>query len=264
MLSTKQNLIQKEDMQDHRVEKYEFKSISPMTPSSPNETVTLDEAQTPEVITTTDSKQEKPAFASSLEKELIDRLLQKSDELSTRLASMEIQAQKAEENYEKASQESYKRGIEEGKNIAKVELEHTINMEKEKIVNSIVALEDTLKASQTHIVELEKELSSIAIDMAKEVIIKEIDESSQKVALELAKYLLGSIMDATHVVIKVNPTDYVYLKEHLKNLEKVQLEADNAISRGGVVISSNLGSLDGNIMSRYKVLKQSVLDNLKA
>ena len=54
----------------------------------------------------------------------------------------------------------------------------------------------------------------------------------------------------------------MYLKENLKDKEKIQIEADNAISRGGVVISSNLGNLDGNVMSRYKMLKQSVLDNL--
>ncbi len=262
MSSRNYNLIQEEEMDSHTVNKYEFKTIQPMDISRSVEPthVTQESADTSSVIPSMPSQ-------NSLEKELIEKLLQKSDELSGNLAKLEMQFEKSQQemqdNLQQARDESYKRGLEEGKSEAKKEMEAEISSEREKIVQSLITLENTLKNSQTHIEALEKELSSIAVDMAREVIVKEIGDNSQKVALELTRSLLANIMEATQIGIKVNPIDYVYIKENLKDMDKVQIEADNAISRGGVVISSNLGNLDGNIMSRYKMLKQSVLDNLR-
>lgn len=264
MLSRNHNLIQDERKGEHSINKYEFKSIVPLEsygdPKVDSMENKIDEQTQEQVGTYRTTTQ-------SLEKELIEKLLHKSDELSGNLAKLEMQFEKnqvsMQETIEKTSDESYKRGFEEGKNEAKQAMEAEISKEREKIVQSLITLENTLKQSQIHLEALEKELSSIAIDMAKEVIVKEIEENSQRVALELTRSLLSSIMEATQIGIKVNPIDYVFLKENLKDREKIQIEADNAISRGGVVISSNLGNLDGNVMSRYKMLKQSVLDNLK-
>lgn len=261
MLSRNHNLIQEEQINKHSVNKYEFKAIEHSIAPAPIKSadVSDDGEADSNLITQVPS-------SASLEKELIEKLLHKSDELSGNLAKLEMQFEKSQssmqEEIEKAREESYKRGVEEGKNELRDTLESEINAEREKIVQSLITLENTQKQAQTHLEALEKELSSIAIDMAKEVIVKEIDENSQKVALELTRSLLSSIMDATQICVKVNPIDYVYLKENLKDREKVQIEADNAVSRGGVVITSNLGNLDGNIMSRYKMLKQSVLDSL--
>ncbi len=94
-------------------------------------------------------------------------------------------------------------------------------------------------------------------------LINEVSENSQKIALNLTKELLNSIMDATNIKIKVNPSDYLFLKEQLKDNAKVELISDSAVSLGGVVIVSDNGNIDGTIMSRYKNLKQSVLENMR-
>lgn len=265
MLSRNHNLIQDEQKGDHSINKYEFKAIVPLESYNTSNSDSVENVGDEQAQEQTNTY--RATAMQSLEKELIEKLLHKSDELSGNLAKLEMQFEKnqasMQETLEKTSDESYKRGFEEGKNEAKQAMEADINQEREKIVQSIITLENTLKQSQIHLEALEKELSSIAIDMAKEVIVKEIEENSQRVALELTRSLLSSIMEATHIGIKVNPIDYVFLKENLKDREKIQIEADNAISRGGVIISSNLGNLDGNVMSRYKMLKQSVLDNLK-
>lgn len=256
MLSSKRNLIHGENVNKHAIKRYEFKSINQ-----------VENTNSKEKIESSTTNENVSIPSPSLEKELIEKLLKKSDELSGNLAKLEIQFEKTQtsmqDSIEKTSEESYKRGLEEGKNKARAELEDEISKEREKIIQSLISLENALKNNQNHLETLEKELSGIAIDMAREVIVKEIDDNSQKVALELTKSLLSNIMDATQIYIRVNPTDYVYIKENLKNIEKIQLEADNAISRGGIVIASNLGNLDGNIMSRYKMLKQSVLENLR-
>lgn len=85
----------------------------------------------------------------------------------------------------------------------------------------------------------------------------------KKIALNLTRELLNSIMDATNIKVKVNPNDYLYLKEHLEDNTKVEVISDGAVSLGGVVIVSDTGNIDGTIMSRYKNLKQSVLENMR-
>ncbi|EQD89197.1 flagellar assembly FliH family protein [Helicobacter pylori SouthAfrica50] len=130
-------------------------------------------------------------------------------------------------------------------------------------MHAITALDEKMKSSQNHLMALEKELSAIAIDMAKEVILKEVEDNSQKVALALAEELLKNVLDATDIHLKVNPLDYPYLNEHLQNASKIKLESNEAISKGGVMITSSNGSLDGNLMERFRTLKESVLDNFK-
>lgn len=257
------NLIHKDDMKHHIVQPYQFQTIA----DNPNLNISEDinEQNETEHLERVDEKVEIPI--KSFEKELIEKLLKKCDELSTNLAGLQIQFEKTQvemkENINRTAEEAFKRGLEQGKNEASAQLKDEVEREKEKITQSLITLENTLKDNKEHLEALEKELSTIAIDMAKEVIIKEIDENSQKVAFELTKELLANVSNATQIKLKVNPVDYVYLKENLKDIDRIEISSDNAISRGGVIVSSNLGNLDGNIMSRYRMLKQSVLENLE-
>ena len=204
---------------------------------------------------------------ATLEQELVERLLQKTDELSGSLAKLQIQFEKlqveSEQRVVSAREDGYKDGFREAEEKAKEDLFAEVSAQKKALVDSIITLENALKTSQKHLEDLEKELSAISVDIAKEVIINEVSENSQKIALNLTKELLNSIMDATNIKIKVNPSDYLFLKEQLKDNAKVELISDSAVSLGGVVIVSDNGNIDGTIMSRYKNLKQSVLENMR-
>lgn len=264
-LFNQENIIGTQSAHNHNISKYEFKSItqasdtsSPQEESPPPAQESIAHTQEPKI--------------PSLEKELVDRLLQKSDELSDSLAKLQLQFEKAQsqidEQLNTAKDEAYKEGYNQAKEEIKSEIQEEFNAQKKILVDSIITLENALKDSQTHLQNLEKELSAIAVDIAKEVIVKEIEENSQKVALALAKELLHSIMDATDITLKVNPQDYLYLKEQLENaqqdsMHKITILADDALKPGGVVIISNQGNIDGSIMTRYKNMKQSILDNMR-
>ena len=101
------------------------------------------------------------------------------------------------------------------------------------------------------------------LDIAKEVITKEVSEESAKVAASIAKELLKSMSGNLDVIIKVNPADFEFLNNLAKGKENIKIKSDDAIAKGGVVIISENGNIDGSIMSRYKLLKQSVIENLK-
>ena len=260
---------------NHNNKKYEFKSITNEMIESSKEIASASahiETLAPkipqdEANELSQNIQSNAQKIATLEQELVERLLQKTDELSGSLAKLQIQFEKlqveSEQRVVSAREDGYKDGFREAEEKAKEDLFAEVSAQKKALVDSIITLENALKTSQKHLEDLEKELSAISVDIAKEVIINEVSENSQKIALNLTKELLNSIMDATNIKIKVNPSDYLFLKEQLKDNAKVELISDSAVSLGGVVIVSDNGNIDGTIMSRYKNLKQSVLENMR-
>ncbi|WP_120944282.1 MULTISPECIES: flagellar assembly protein FliH [Helicobacter] len=256
-----ENLIAKDDLSKHTIARYEFKSIADLAPEPEPEKPAPQRAPQPEPP--------EPVLTRSiqLENELIECLLKKTDELSSHLAKLQMQFEKSQEEnqtlLQQAREDSYKLGFKEGEEKARNDLSASVDAEKKHLLQSLSAIDQQMQQSQAHLETLEKELSSIAVEIAKEVIIKEVEEKSQEVALALAKQLLQNIMDATDICVKVNTLDYPFLSQHLKDMPKIKLEPNDAIAKGGVLISSSHGNIDGSLMSRYKNLKESVLDNLK-
>ena len=257
LLSNEKSVISSNELDAHTMNKYDFKTITKQEIDSHKQKRDDEE---------NDDKPNKAQVAmieSSLEKELIDKLLQKSDDLSATLKGFEerfaeLQAQASER--EKAAKEE---GIKEGQMMVNLELKNSIESEREKIASSVNKLDSAIDGAKEQIVKLESELSSIALDIAKEVIIKEVSEESAKVAASIAKELLKSMSGNLDVIIKVNPADFEFLNNLAKGKENIKIKSDDAIAKGGVVIISENGNIDGSIMSRYKLLKQSVIENLK-
>lgn len=265
------NLIAKSHIEKHRISKYEFRPI--VADSSETQSTPKDSASAP-----IESKIDMPISDNSalsgasinandtIEKELIEKLLQKTDELSSSLAKLQIQFEKQqlemEERINTARNDAYKDGLREGEEKTRAALESDVQKEKTALIDSAINLGKVMKDSETHLRELEKELSAIAVDIAREVIAKEVEKDSAAIATALAKELLGSIADHTDVHLRVNNLDYPSVQESLKDYPKIKIEADSAVTKGGVIIANGGGIIDGSISNRYKTLKQSVLDNL--
>lgn len=257
LLSNEKSVIGADELEAHTMSKYDFKTITKQELKGHKSDENNDDE--PHKV----SKAQTAMIESSLEKDLIDKLLQKSDDLSANLKGFEekfemLQVQSAER--EKAAKEE---GIKEGQMMVNLELKNSIESEREKIGNSIIKLDSAIEGAKEQIAKLESELSAIALDIAKEVIVKEVSEESAKVAASIAKELLKSMSGNLNVVIKVNPTDFEFLNNLAQGKENITIKSDDAIAKGGVVIISENGNIDGNIMSRYKLLKQSVIENLK-
>lgn len=257
-------LITRNRVEKHRISKYEFRPIiADEIESKPKESPKESAPIAPQ-ISVGDGREE---MGESIERELIEKLLQKTDELSSSLAKLQIQFEKQqlemEERVNTARNDAYKDGIKEGEEKTRQSLESELQKERVALVESAINLGKAMQHSETHLRDLEKELSAIAVDIAREVIAKEVEKDSVAVASALAKELLGSIADTTDVTLRVCPLDYHALQENLQGYSKLKIEADNAITKGGVIIANGGGLIDGTITNRYKTLKQSVLDNLR-
>ena len=194
--------------------------------------------------------------------DLIEQLLKKSDEFANSIIRLEQQLSKQTEDCNKQLSEmkenSYKLGFNEGYNKAKEENETLIKEQLSRLIEGVHKIEEVYKEYQNKAENIEKELAGIAVDIAEEVIAKELSKSSKEIALSLTKELINDIKEATKIEIKVNPLDYDYIKDNL-NLEKIKITPDNAVSLGGVLIISDAGNIEGEIKERFQTIKNHIL-----
>lgn len=252
------SIISSQELNGHNMQKYEFKKLDTndikIQDSNSNSDANEDKLPTQSQVS---------MIQSSLEKELIEKLLTKSDDLASSLNNFQMQFEKLQSQTNEKEKIAREEGFKEGELKARLGFKDELEKEKERISKSIMTLDDTIERIKGQIVKLESELSAIAIDIAKEVIVKEVEANSAKIAASISKELLQSMSSNLNIIIKVNPIDFDFLNNIVKNKQNIKIKSDDAIQKGGVVVISENGNIDGNIMSRYQILKQSVLENFR-
>lgn len=252
------SIISSQELNGHNMQKYEFKKLDTndikIQDSNSNSDANEDKLPTQSQVS---------MIQSSLEKELIEKLLTKSDDLASSLNNFQMQFEKLQSQTNEKEKIAREEGFKEGELKAQLGFKDELEKEKERISKSIMTLDDTIERIKGQIVKLESELSAIAIDIAKEVIVKEVEANSAKIAASISKELLQSMSSNLNIIIKVNPVDFDFLNNIVKNKQNIKIKSDDAIQKGGVVVISENGNIDGNIMSRYQILKQSVLENFR-
>ncbi len=254
------SIIHLKDLQKHTIEPYRFKVLGGLrVVESSNK---KDDEESIKEETLIEEKSSESPSEIKQQNEFVEQLLKKSDELSSNIVKLQMQIEKQEAEFERrlASEVEKERKIafEDGYKKAKDELEKSIEEIKTRYLNSIKKLDDEAKKYGESLKRIESELGSTAIEIAKEVVAKEIETSSSKVAIALSKELLKELKDAKEIRLKVNPKDYEALKEELSQMKNLFIDSDSAISEGGVVILSEIGNLDGNISTRFEKVKNLI------
>ena len=198
---------------------------------------------------------------NKISEEVIEKLLGKIEELSNNIVKIQEefknQLNECKKEIEIQKQKAFEEGYNKGREEASLELNKVLEEKLKLLDSSIKKIDSINEVFEEKILSLEKELVSIALDIAKEVIQKEVSENSKEIAYNLAKALMEDIKDATQITIKVNPKDASYLKEKLKNVKIVE---DDAVKEGGVVIVSDVGNIDAEIKQRFKTIKEAILE----
>lgn len=199
---------------------------------------------------------------SSPEPSFIEELLKRTEELSDNIVKlqMKIESQESEfkDRLEHEVAQAKEVALKEGEEIAKAKFDENLKEIQAKFTNSIQKIEEAQNKLKEFLAKSEQELPNTAIQIAKEVIIKEVSDNSAKIAYEISKNLIKELENSADIEIKVNPEDFEYLKEKFDG--KVKLTSDDAISKGGAVVLSKNGNIDGNLLTRFekiqKILKE--------
>jgi len=207
-------------------------------------------------------EEEKPQQPSPYEKEIIENLLKKIEELSQMVGNQPDSGEceqklqqcfnQLSEEKKNAFEEGYKKAIEE----LKAKYDEEVRTLRSLFEDSIKKVGELNKIFEEKLSSIEKDLISVALDIAYEVIQKEVSENSKDVAKALADSVMQELKNAKKVTIKVNPKD----AEALKDVKGVEVVPDEAVKEGGIVIISDVGNIDAEIEERFKNVKEAILN----
>ena len=205
------------------------------------------------------SQAQSPQIQQAGESSFVEELLKKTDELSSNIIKLQMQIENQESEFAKRLETEISRAKEDGKNegIAQANAanEAKINELEARFSTSAAKLDEQYVKFDEFLKKIEEELGQTAIKIAKEVIDKEISTSSNQIAHHLASSLIKELSNVKNIEIRVNPEDSEYLKEQFSKNEHVKISADDAISKGGVVIISDGGNIDATMQTRLEKLK---------
>jgi len=106
--------------------------------------------------------------------------------------------------------------------------------------------------------QLESKILKTSMSIAQKIINVELSEQSELIAMNTINSILAKIKTASSITIHLNPKDYLLLKDELKLESFIQLQEDQNVTAGGVVIASDLGNFDGNIESKVQTILESL------
>ena len=208
------------------------------------------------------SQAQSPQIQQAGESSFIEELLKKTDELSSNIIKLQMQIENQENEFAKRLETEISRAKEDGKNegIAQANAanEARINELEARFSASAAKLDEQYVKFDEFLKKIEEELGQTAIKIAKEVIDKEISTSSNQIAHHLASSLIKELSNVKNIEICVNPEDSEYIKEQFSKNEHVKISADDAISKGGVVIISDGSNIDATMQTRLEKLKMLV------
>ncbi len=194
------------------------------------------------------------------EPSFIEELLKRTDELSDNIVKLQMKIESQETEFkarlEEETAKAREAALAEGAAQARAEFEEKLKQIEAKFANSIAKIDEEKAKLEAFYAKNEQELAAAAMQIAKEVVIRETSENSSKVALAIAKNLVGELENATNIEVKVSESDLDYLKENLKLSSNLKLSADDAVAPGGAIIMSDVGNIDGNIMTRFEKIKK--------
>lgn len=252
-------VITKENLSSHSIGKYQFKILSGMSGASVHEAHEELELQQPGYK----DLREPYRGSGSSKDELIESLLKKADDMSSNFIKMQMKLESLQEEHASALESVKKTSFDEGfsAGIVQEQSQGSIRtaLAQDQLSASVKTLENSAAEFATTLVSIQKELTHTALDIAKEVISIEIQESSAKIAAKLSEALLEELNEASKITLRVNPADHGVISEKVGSLKHVEVLSDRAISLGGVVAISDLGNIDSQIKKRFERLKRSLL-----
>lgn len=259
------NIISCDKIEKHNVDKYTFKVLAfgAETEEEVFESALVPKPIVDETPAQKESELDASAMSSSSKDSLIESLLKKTDEMSSNFIKLQMKLENMSDEHKeellKTKEESYSEGFEAGKIQAGKDDENNMAKSLSQFSNSVSKLEDSAKEYESALEGIKSELISAALDISKEVINIELNESSSRVATILSQELIKELQGASKVTLKVNPKDHGAISQSIGSLEHIEIISDNAVSQGGVIAISDAGNIDAQISKRFERVKRAAL-----
>ncbi len=195
---------------------------------------------------------------SRLDSDLSDyrsRALQQVDhELATRKAQFQAQL---DAEYANRVQAGYEAGLQKA--------QQELNSQLATHASSFVTLFRDLNAQSTGLAEAAKgDIIAIAVHAAERMISTQLT-LSPAIIRDIVDDALRRITDKNKVIIRVNPSDSVWLKDHRdwldhysQDIKELIIQDDDRVEQGGCIIETKLGYIDSSIKSKLFSIEKAL------
>ncbi len=244
-------IIDADKLNEHHVKKFQFSSleVNQGKKESFNPALFSDKEELIEEPSVKEEEQTK-------EQHEADALLQKIEHLSSEniklVSELETLQKEFDKRITKQSEEAYEKGKVEGVRDTQETLQEHSDELNIQLLKSITALDEQIQKHEIFFTSCERELVEASTIIAEKIIKKELEDHSEIVAKKLADTFINDLKEASTITLKVNPKDAQYIEEHYKERKNIKIDADDAINKGGIIILSDIGNIDGNINTRVE------------
>ena len=158
-------------------------------------------------------------------------------------------------------QETRDKAVEEGKDEGYKKGEEEVN----RLIERVHAIINAAIDNKKNIIEnTEEQLVDLVLLIARKVV-KVISEMEKDVVIENVREALKKLGKETEIVIKVNTKDLDLTTKNKRNfismvesLERVRVEEDDRITRGGCIIETSLGDIDARVQTQLQVIEEKI------
>ena len=194
---------------------------------------------------------------------LIESLLKKADDFSSKYLKAQMELETFKEESALKEETIRKEALKEGQDAAKEAASNEVAQRESEVItqlqNSIETLNTESKQFSISLDSVKNELVLAALAIAKEVIVKELNENATQMALDLASSLIKEIDSKSDITLKVHPNQLETFNTAMATNKRIEVLGDLAVNEGGVIILSQMGTIEADIMQRFEHIKRNTL-----
>jgi flagellar assembly protein FliH len=125
-----------------------------------------------------------------------------------------------------------------------------------QVVDGIRDLKQHTEFFEQAALNFEANVLKTALKLANKIVQIELADKSAQIAKTTLEPIMKKIQSASKVEIKLNPKDFLLLKDDLQLGANVHLLEDANVTLGGVIVSSDLGNFDGSVEAKVQAIMQ--------
>jgi flagellar assembly protein FliH len=166
----------------------------------------------------------------------------------------------SEEELADREKAAYERGLHDAETRYQEQLKALTNQTARALARSLKELDQLQKRLYE---EAEKQVAKLALEVAKKIVRREV-RIDEQIVLAMIKVAMSYVSDARKVKVRVNPADLNIIRSHVPAEEEFspgmpppEWIADPAIERGGFIIDSDAGTVDGRLGMQFQEIEKS-------
>jgi flagellar assembly protein FliH len=200
--------------------------------------------------------------AQTEEQKIIEAAQQEAENIITQAAQDAEQlvaeaVNEANQQHSEAYDKGYQEGLSKGQQEAQKRVAGLLNDLRAMITEGQKILEGMFR-------DQEPEIKKLVCDIVSRVVQAKLDEDDE-IVVRIAKKCIGMAADRQSIRIMIHPDNKEIIEEWYPeftrmydDIEKVSIEIDPRVSKGGVIIESGTGGIDGRIDKQLDIFNETI------